>query len=455
MPCGILMWMKIKHLLAILAVIFFIVGTVWRYHHIFVAHPVDEYIYSDMQTYRDEGLRLTSRESNIVLDPRDTIWPPGAPFLFGTLLGGDLRWDRVEWAQFFFSAAIPIIIFLIAHSLYGQTVGLLSLIIASIYIPYIHYAGFLLSEIPYTFISLLSFLFLVYSLKSGKYFNVAAWAVLAGITMGLAASIRNVIAIPGFLLLIFMISLGVFYGHKNALATTAWSVAAALLVFVPLISRCTNLNEGRLCIIDSHGAMNILLGHYGELKTAYFNDKRLGLSYFFGGPAAFQKGYKKEATFDFGPYDQLANFAEALKWIEANQLDAISLSFEHIYDLFYGTIPWPMSHTKFKDWAIVSEDIFRLFILLPASLYLVMKILRKAVLGRASAFSADVMILIPIIGLMILVFITLGEPRYRIPFDAFLIILAVRAYTFGRTDKNGIYPDRAAPLEITSNSPTE
>ncbi len=41
---------------------------------------------------------------------------------------------------------------------------------------------------------------------------------------------------------------------------------------------------------------------------------------------------------------------------------------------------------------------------------------------------ADLLMLLPVIGIVGLVFLTLGEPRYRTPFDGFLIILAAAFY---------------------------
>jgi hypothetical protein len=40
----------------------------------------------------------------------------------------------------------------------------------------------------------------------------------------------------------------------------------------------------------------------------------------------------------------------------------------------------------------------------------------------------DLLILLPVLGICIGAFITVGEVRYRIPFDGFLILLAARAY---------------------------
>jgi protein-S-isoprenylcysteine O-methyltransferase Ste14 len=432
--------LKSEYFLTVITVLFFVVGVVWRYHHIFIAHPVNEYIYSDMQTYLNEARRLTFPDKNTVLDRRDTIYPPGSPVLFGLLLGQDLRWTRVGWAQLLFSTGIPVLIFLIGYSLYGTTVGSLTLIISSIYVPFIHYAGFLLSEIPYTFISLLSFLLLVLSLKSPKYTNVVIWAVLAGIIMGLAASMRNVIFIPGLFLVIFFIYLHIFLKHKNALPAMVWSVAGAFLVVLPITFWCTRLN-GSSCVISSNGPQNMLMGHYGEVRKVNYYDEKLDFNYWFSNPVSLQKGYKDEVSFDFGPYDQDSNLTEVIKWIGGNPGEAIKLSFRHIGELFYGSIPWPISDTKFKGWIVMSEDVFRLLILFPVIIYLVMRTLHSNIRRQTGEFLADTMVFLPIAGLMVLVFLTTAEPRYRIPFDAFFIILAARAYTLGKTDKNGIYPE--------------
>ena len=37
----------------------------------------------------------------------------------------------------------------------------------------------------------------------------------------------------------------------------------------------------------------------------------------------------------------------------------------------------------------------------------------------------------PIFGIMLAAFISLGEPRYRVPFDGFFLLLAARMYCRG------------------------
>ena len=198
------------------------------------------------------------------------------------------------------------------------------------------------------------------------------------------------------------------------------------LVVIPLSIRCTRLNEGQFCAISNNGEMNILLGHHGRIGGIEWHDTRRGLSHIFGSPAAAQHGYTGVIHFDFGVYDRKQNLWEAKNWIRAHPKEALLLSVEHVTDLFYGTIPWPTSHTPQRRWSVWFQKIYWIFILLPACVYLIGQ--RRSILQLRDDGLADLLMILPIIGLMVTVFIACGEPRYRIPFDGFMIILAARWY---------------------------
>ena len=386
--------------MAIISYSIFIAGILFRWYYLFMLHPLSDYLYSDMKSYADSAFRLFSlgyRPSVI-----DVFYPPGTAFFFGALLAWFHSWSIVILIQFLFSVSIPILIALIAYELYGKRVALVSLFIASIYFPFIEYAAFLLSENPFTFFFLLAFLFLVKSTKYG-----IRWALAAGVFFGVASTFRNVLFFP----LLFIAAYLLFTRRRQA---TVGCLAGLLIVFIPLSHWCSRANEGNFCVISTNGVVGVLQGHFGNTGHFYFQDSQRELFYEFGSPTSLQKGMVEKAYFPFGPYESRKVLGTAWDWINHHPVDALALSIAHVGDLFVGTIPWPTSHTSQRPWMAAFQNLYLIFILIPAIYYFI----------RSKA--TDLLLVLPMLGLLATVFITIGEPRYRIPFDGLLIILAAR-----------------------------
>lgn len=396
----------------------FMGGLFFRWYYLFVLHPLTRYLYSDMKSYADLAWRLYSPGYHPAVI--DVFYPPGTALFFGALIRLYPSWSIVMFAQFVMSVSIPVIIALISWELYGKRVALISLLIASLYFPFVEYAAYFLSENPFTFFFLLAFWLLVKSLKSPYRRRAILWGLFFGIATGVASMFRNVLLLPILFILVYLLLIG-----KGRIILA--SLLGIALVLVPVARWCTRANEGKFCVISNNGALGVLQGHYGNTGHFYFQDSARGLYYEFGSPASLQKGMVEKSYFSFGTYESSKVLETAWNWISRHPAQAFQLSFAHIADLFVGTIAWPTSHTAQKPWMEAYQYLYLIFILLPAVYYII----------RSKA--TDLLLMLPLFGLLATVFITIGEPRYRIPFDSLLIILAARAYTLGKSEKSGFF----------------
>jgi hypothetical protein len=150
------------------------------------------------------------------------------------------------------------------------------------------------------------------------------------------------------------------------------------------------------------------------------------MTHVFGSPVNAQRALQNNVTFNFGVYDAPRALQEAWQWSTNHAVEAVLLSIEHVFDLFVGSIPWPSSATRFNGLANLYQQIYLVFILLPACIYLWGHARPMMRMDQSSVGSA--LLLLPLLGLMIAAFLTIGEPRYRIPYDGFTIIFAACAY---------------------------
>jgi hypothetical protein len=101
-------------------------------------------------------------------------------------------------------------------------------------------------------------------------------------------------------------------------------------------------------------------------------------------------------------------------------------------------IPWPGSGTQLRPLLIGFMVLFYVGVLLPAVVHLWRH--RRALVRLDPRYAGELLVLMPVLAVMITAFIFLGEARYRIPFDGFLLLLAARAYCGSRPEDPLLVP---------------
>ena len=141
-------------------------------------------------------------------------------------------------------------------------------------------------------------------------------------------------------------------------------------------------------------------------------------------------------------YENAKIMEYTLKWMKAHPFQTITLSFEHMFDLAFGTLEWPSSAVpEFRPWVVLFDELFHVFVLFPVGLHLVWN--AKDLLRLRPRVCGDLLIFMPVLAIAIVAFISLGEPRYRVPYDGFLLLLAARAYCGSRAEEPALAPSAA------------
>ena len=427
--------------LNLIAILTFGAGVVFRYWWLFHFHPAVNYIYSDMKMYVDSAAQL--------LDPKytpsiaDTVYPPGnSMFLAATMLL-DPSLHLAMSLNFIISIAIPLIVGAVARELFGWRVALWSIVVMSVYYPVIDLAGFFMSENPFIFLLNLSLLLLLLSLRPAGAWRSAALAFVAGLLLSCAIQFKGQAVMPGFLIALFLLYAGWRLKWKQVGVVYAGVTLGVFLVLIPMTMRSTRLNEGRFCFVSTNGAMNFLLGHCPDTGTIVFNDTVRGFEHTFTPPPFAEKRNPWVETLPFGAYDSKKVMELAWQRVMQHKFEAFCLGVDQIFELFVGFAPWPSGGTEYRRLAILSQQLFQVLLLLPAGIHCALN--WRSFLRREPAFMADIVVLLPIIGLIVTSFLTFGEARYRVPFDSFIILLALRFYTRRTVKIDNIFT-RAAEL---------
>ncbi len=400
-----------------------LIGGLGRLIYLVSVHPATGYVYSDMLGYAERAQAWAAGRPESIAD---TLYPPGASWLFGALLRLDPSWALVLIGQWVLSLGTLGLVWLIAHRVSGPKPAAVALVVAAVYPPYFHYASLLLAENGFTFFVLASVWLLLCAVDAPAGRATVALGVGAGLAAGLATAFKNTMIAP--LLVTGVVLAG--YAARRRVAH-GWSTLAGVtvgfaLVLLPLSLRCTALNEGNPCLSANNMAMNVLMGHYDDRRDFHWTDAERGYEFNFTAVASGQRGYTGEVRLDFGPYDSARNWDLARGWVAAHPGQALGLSIRNVGELFGERTLWPPLRIRNEDLGLWSQVFFWLVVLVPAAARLTS---RAPAMARMQATALpEWLLLAPLLGLMLSVFVSITEVRFRVPFDGLLIALASAAW---------------------------
>ena len=271
----------------------------------------------------------------------------------------------------------------------------------------------------------LSFMLLILSLQAKSTLGGSLWGILTGLALGSSATFKSVALFSAALVMIALL----YYRlrHKFRIwPTLASAVMGVVIVLTPISIRATRLNEGRFLLIANDASRTFLLGHQGRAGLTWWVDSKRDFHMNFINPSTVQHSYNEIKSYPFGVYDSAQNYAAGWRWIQENPVDSLLLSFEHVFDMFAIALPYPGYFRSYSRWVVFFNQVFMALILLPAMVHLCSYWRRMYVADKNSL--GDTIVAAAGVSIFIIAFLFLGEGRYRICYDGFLIILASRAF---------------------------
>jgi hypothetical protein len=431
----------------IACVVLFGIGVYARWRFITIDHDPRWFIDSDMKLYVDTAQKWA--RPGYQPGRMDVMWPPGTAELFATLIRRDVTMRLAVGFMVIITSLVPLVFLGLGWAAFGKQVGMGALVVTSFYPPFIDYGGYFLSEIPMTLLLGLGLCLFLWSTRMRVTWLVIALAVASGFICSLAAAFKFVAvpAVIGFAVVYALFFRGPidpepasartpsedpallrwfnFSGpmRKIKALTLAGVMAGALPLTVAMSVRCTRAN-GNFCLVSNKSPADFLLGHYGRVQAITWNSH--GWFFTFGSPAADQHHYTARPEVNFEITDAKANTEEAWRWIFKNPEQAILLSFEHVYDAFGGSMPWPPNVSDTWMSSEGSQFAFLFLVLAPVLGECFTSWNERGLRGLLG--SREFLLLSPVLGLIAAVMAATGEARYRVPFDGLFIIVAVDFY---------------------------
>jgi hypothetical protein len=409
-----------------------LLGVVARCIYVLRLHHPRHYVITDARQLVDLAQKLIDAPASQVAF--DTIWPPGTSAILAVLLSRDPTGGVAAGVQLLLSCLLPLLVGHTAWMIGGRKLAALALVFASLHPGFIHSAGFFLSEQFFQFAIGLAMWTSVAvvawerdSDQGGNRLQRVQWVLArcalgfaVGTTWGLATNFR-----PNALPVAVLVGIGLTVHwwrarRRAALSLLAGGLAGLVLIIAPLTHRCSVLNDSGFCPVSNNIAMNVALGQLDEAAgLEFFDPANPDLDSSWSPPALIQHGYAGTLRVPFSIYDVRAIAGWVWQRIAVDPERFALRVARNVIDLFrvdswppnFGPVPAP-AH-QIVGWLFFGG------VVIPGLIGL-----RRAWRERGSTSTTPLLLCLVMLAVVVVAALSLGEPRYRYPFDGVLIIFA-------------------------------
>ena len=386
------------------------------------AHPISSSMYSDMDNYRQIA------DSVLAGEWKQSHFLPAIGFALILAVFKRLftNWaDALAVYHVILSTATVWLVWKCATRAFGEKVGILSLLVAAIHVPWIVLSTVALSETTFTFLMAA----LVWASLETVERPTLRWSALWGLIFVVAFWVKGTHAFLGPMFLLGVLAWRRW--SRDAIATIALPVS--LVVGAGLIAHGTLSYDttGTFRISAAAGGLNFVEGKCPS-KRNYDSTGFTWLS-----PVYAQLGMTSSKIWDRPFTDSSYFMKEGLKCIGRDPLVLVQ-SFEGIPFLFVGNFLWPSTHFNSAGWIRLYELFSGPFLMGGVALWLLARWP-----WRRERWPELIVWAVPFAALCLCVYIFKSEIRFRVPFDVWLIPMAVA----GWLSRAGV-PPRARAADV-------
>jgi hypothetical protein len=386
------------------AYIIIALGFFLRLAYVQLINPISSSIFSDMNNY----VSIADSINAGIWRASHFFQPIGFPYLILNLKNLTTDWmSWLEWIHILTSTCSLWFLWQTAKESFGEKIGLISLGLASVHLPWIAFAGLALAENIYIFLLTVLAWLTLKLVREEKPKQAIFWAFF----FFLAFLIKGTLVFYGPL---FIFTL--FYFFRQRAIRNILLISVIMLVGLIGHGLFTKAKIGHFQISASAGGLNLVEGKC-PLKN---NADSAGYSWL--SPLYHQLGLNQLKRWDH-PFTDSAFFTqEGLKCIKENPFVLIQ-SFEGIPYLFFGNTLWPVNQSKIAKEMRLYELYYSCFCVIGLICYF-------RFLKSSDAKREEVLVwVLPLVSIMLCVYIFKSEIRFRIPFDVWFIPVAVKGWS--------------------------
>jgi hypothetical protein len=385
----------------------FVAATSARLVFTLVFYGPEERVYSDMWVY-------DLRAKNLVFDTLnewDTFTPVGYPALLALLYASTKNGVAAAGVmQAVMGGAVSVLTQrLTIQTTQSHVLGLLAGIVIASHAAYYYYGALLLSELPFTFFMLLGAWLFIAGVRASSWPRL----LLAGLALGVATTIRSNL-LPALPLLV-----GVAWLCTR---TSARALPARLMLLFGLLlplsaaaAHNARLLDGRAAL-STNGGLNFYL-NFAEVSGVYFEK-----GYIQPLPNAVRYTNPENASQPF--YEDGYYYEKGVQLLKDNPARLVRAldNFREAFLLGKQSY-WPEWQRSWRFSLLNLPFIFLVW--LPALIHAVRLLGSRRLLRERDP--APPLLIALVASVLLTIYLFLGDPRMRVPFDAVALILALDA----------------------------
>jgi len=310
---------------------------------------------------------------------------------------------------------------------FGQKVGVLSLLLAAVHVPWIVLTAVALSETTFTFLMAV----LLWASLEIVERPALRWSALWGLTFIVGFWVKGTHAFLGPMFLLGVLAWRRWSGA--AIVTVALPVSVVVGAGLILHGALSYQTTGTFRLSAAAGGLNFVEGKCPSKR----NYDPTGMTWL--SPVYYQLDMTSSKLWDRPFTDSGYFMKEGLKCIGRDPLVLVQ-SFESIPFLFVGNFLWPTTHSAVAAPARLYELVTGPFLMAGVALWLLARWP-----WRRERWGELIVWALPLAALCLCVYVFKSEIRFRVPFDVWFIPMAFEGWltrlSFTRTS-----PDPTAPL---------
>ncbi|MBL7661345.1 glycosyltransferase family 39 protein [bacterium] len=382
---------------------------------IYIASPV-EYVQSDMKGYIERAWRLTQADNFVTYD---AFYPAGTTYIFSAIFqvfNFVTGLSVLTWLQVGALALAVLFTFLLAEELFQWRRGALwGALFASLFYPFFGQASFFMSEPLFIAMTLFAMWFF---LKINRTEARLEQVILLGLLLGWSMLLRG----QGICFAATITLYGCF-GFKRIFRNPQLLLAFSVALTLPLYAQAkfnqhlTNTDD---LFLSSNGAFNAFLGQ-SRLEALGVHNPGAGYYYVFhNNNAFFDQDLSAPQMFKASIHDREFFMNQvAILWQQDFKRQIVR-SLQSVIELFSPYPEWPLRLLDVPEYyEKISRIVFLVLIMIPV-LYTLL-----TTISFDQERSRIIFLFLPVAMTVALIFLTMGQPRYLIPFQYLLIILSI------------------------------
>jgi hypothetical protein len=387
-----------------IAYIIIILGFFLRLAYVQFISPISHFIFSDMANYVKVAEAIQNGDWRVT----HFFQPIGFPYVILALKNFTSDWvTSLEWIHITTGTLSLWFIWSTTRESFGEKIALITLGLASVHLPWLSFVGLALSENLFIlFLSILAWLTLKVVREQKK-----IYACLWALTFFMAFILKGTHIFFGPL---FVLTL--FYFYRNKVIKNILIISLIMSAGLLGHGLFTKQKIGKFQMSASAGGLNFVEGKC-PLKN---NADNAGYSWL--SPLYHQLRLNKLKRWDHPFTDSAFFMQEGFKCIKRNPAVMIQ-SLEGIPFLFFGNTLWPANQSKVANKMRLYELYFSCFCIIGLIVFL-------RFINNSPHKREDILVwLLPIFSVMVCVYIFKSEIRFRIPFDVWIIPVAIKGWS--------------------------